>query len=229
MSSELVKRLQFDLDVLGFDPGDVDGAWGQKTKKAVLAFQASIGMPQDGLLTSELVFAAKAARQVMDRKRVAPPHGLLGIQDTFGAFQFSDLSGGNVDIDDNWEAANLVLIENVCDTGLDIRLHRKVVDVFEESLLAAMAAAPKYKIRQLGGFCARRMKVLGPVTKPPPLSVHSWGAAFDINWNTNPFSKTLVTDLPSEFVAQFTKRGWNWGGNWRSKKDAMHFQYCTGY
>lgn len=228
MPDPTVKQVQLDLDLLGFDPGGVDGRFGSKTAKAIDAFCAVAGIRSDGTITPELLKQLQVSRNIMLVNIPSPPHGVGELDDLFGGFGYRELSGGNIDIDDDWEAKNLVFVEDVCDTGLGIRLHRLVVDVFEQALTAAMAVCPKYKVRMLGGYCPRHMKSL-VTNKQTPLSVHSWGAAFDINWDKNPFSKTLITDLPPEFVAEFTKRGWNWGGSWKSSKDAMHFQFCTGY
>jgi hypothetical protein len=76
----------------------------------------------------------------------------------------------------------------------------------------------------LGGFVPRH-KMHDPARG---LSIHSWGAAFDVNWDTNQVGRNAPTDLPAEWVAAFTDRGWDWGGSWRSTKDWMHFQYATG-
>jgi len=62
-----------------------------------------------------------------------------------------------------------------------------------------------------------------------PLSTHSWGCAFDVNWPENPVAKTLITDIPPDWRSAFTEQGWNWGGNWKGGVvDSMHFQYATG-
>src|SRR5690348_15960205 len=53
-------------------------------------------------------------------------------------------------------------------------------------------------------------------------SKHSWGCAIDINWTTNPYGRTLHTDMPRWFVKLWLDEGWGWGGNWSSVKDAMH-------
>lgn len=56
-------------------------------------------------------------------------------------------------------------------------------------------------------------------------SVHSWGLALDFNAATNPFTRgPLITDFSPEFVMCFAESGFEWGGLWRSIKDAMHFQ-----
>lgn len=154
---------------------------------------------------------------------LVPPKTLAEVKETYGDFKFTELSKGQVDIDDTWERDNLVTLRNVCGTGLNIRLHRLVAPLFEEALAAAMKACPDYKVRMLGGFSARH-KMHDPKRG---LSLHSWGCAFDINWDKNPVGGKKY-DLPEAFVAEFEKRGWNWGGRWRGTKDWMHFQYAAG-
>lgn len=71
------------------------------------------------------------------------------------------------------------------------------------------------------------------------LSPHSYGMAIDINPLLNPHIKgskiqpanakydikepgTIIRN--SELVKEFKKRGWQWGGTWRSSKDYQHFE-----
>lgn len=153
-----------------------------------------------------------------------PPNGFKELKARYGDFKYTELSKGEVDIDDTWEKDNLIVLRNVCKTGCSIQLHRLVAPIFEVCLAEAIKRVPSYKIRMLGGHSARHM--MHDVTKP--LSTHSWGCAFDVNWDKNPVAKKLITDLPPEWVAAFTEQGWNWGGGWTGTKDAMHFQYATG-
>lgn len=153
-----------------------------------------------------------------------PPTGPKEIEKVFGKFKYVELSKGAIDIDDTWERDNVVTLRNVCGTKCSIQLHRLVAPIFETCLKEAMVRCPKYKVRMLGGFVPRHMRH----DPKMPLSVHSWGIAFDVNWDTNPMSPKLITDLPVEFIAAFREQGWEWGGNWTSVKDAMHFQYCRG-
>lgn len=160
------------------------------------------------------------------------PVGLKGVKATFGDFSYTELSGGNIDIDDVWEQKNLVTLKNVCGTGLNIQLHTLVAQEFQLALADAIVAAPQYKIRMLGGHCGRHQMHLAS----NPLSTHSWGIAFDVNWDKNfvvaanapQTVRAAGCDLPKEFVNAFKKRGWNWGGDWLSVKDYMHFQFATG-
>ena len=71
------------------------------------------------------------------------------------------------------------------------------------------------------------------------LSAHSYGMAIDINPIQNPHVKGKVIQPPnakydpkvrgtilkdSEIVKEFIKRGWQWGGRWKSSKDYQHFE-----
>jgi hypothetical protein len=153
-----------------------------------------------------------------------PPVGINGVELRYGKFNFYELSGGNVQIDGNWPSDNLVILRNVCGTGHSIQLHHLLTGHFQESFQAALDAAPGYLARMLGGFCARH-KMHSPSRS---LSIHSWGAAFDINWDCNLVATPLVSDLPQAFINALKYHGWEWGGDWHTDKDAMHFQYATG-
>ena len=46
---EEVRKIQTKLREYGYDPGSVDGIFGEKTRKAVIAFQRDNGLTQDGI------------------------------------------------------------------------------------------------------------------------------------------------------------------------------------
>lgn len=75
------------------------------------------------------------------------------------------------------------------------------------------------------------------------VSNHAYGYAIDINPVQNPYIKrnkvlpegavydpeepgTITSD--SQLVKEFKKRGWSWGGDWRSVKDYQHFEKRIG-
>jgi hypothetical protein len=153
------------------------------------------------------------------------PYGMGGVIQRFGFNHTTELSKGNCVGDPTWEHNNLVVLRNVNGTGCNVQLHHELAPLFRVSLAEAMAAAPDYKIRMLGGYCARHQR-----NDPDlPLSIHSFGAAFDINWDKNLLTKSKpVYDIPDAFISALTKRGWEWGGNWKTVFDCMHFQYATG-
>lgn len=79
-----------------------------------------------------------------------------------------------------------------------------------------------YEIRSLGGYNDRN--VAGTDKK----SYHAYGAAIDINPSTNPMTfGDLVTDMPKDIGSIASSLGLGWGGNWKSKKDAMHFSAAS--
>ena len=58
------------------------------------------------------------------------------------------------------------------------------------------------------------------------LSIHSWGAAIDIDPERNRLGRRYSAGagmIPRAAVDIFEAEGWEWGGRW-SRPDAMHFQ-----
>jgi hypothetical protein len=66
-------------------------------------------------------------------------------------------------------------------------------------------------------------------------SLHAYGIAADLNWQSNPYSKRLITDMPMAMVQEIerlrTRSGhkvFRWGGRYKNNKDAMHYEViCT--
>jgi hypothetical protein len=59
-------------------------------------------------------------------------------------------------------------------------------------------------------------------------SYHTYGAACDINWDTNPWSgdgSAKPHDMPAAYIKAFHDHGFTWGGDWHSVKDYMHFEW----
>lgn len=66
-------------------------------------------------------------------------------------------------------------------------------------------------------------KVRGSATK---WSNHAYGAAIDINAEQNGFN--VAGNIPLPVIAAFKSEGFRWGGNYKSRKDPMHFEACDG-
>ena len=84
-------------------------------------------------------------------------------------------------------------------------------------------------------LAAHRMNIYGgcynyrPTRGGSRLSVHSWGAAIDIDPENNPLGKKWKNNsgmIPVEVIEIFKEEGWVWGGDW-TKPDCMHFQATT--
>lgn len=118
--------------------------------------------------------------------------------------------------------ANLVRLHGIKDTapgGVPLYVHRRVAPLFAE-LIRLLKANGYTKIASSGGYNKRYIK--GTTT----WSNHSWGLAVDFNAATNPYkSGPLVTDMPPNANAIANSLGMRWGGTYRNKKDAMHYEF----
>lgn len=56
-------------------------------------------------------------------------------------------------------------------------------------------------------------------------SNHAWGLAIDINAPSNPMTNRLITDMSSWMPALWKSYGFRWGGDYRGRKDAMHYEF----
>lgn len=102
--------------------------------------------------------------------------------------------------------------------GKSFQAHEKVVPCLEavEKELKANGD-DDYEIRLIGAY--------NPRPGEPLYFFHMYGAAIDINWDTNLFCACETRDIPDSWVKAFEKYGFFWGGNYRTKKDWMHFEW----
>lgn len=56
-------------------------------------------------------------------------------------------------------------------------------------------------------------------------SNHAWGLAVDLNAPKNPMSSRLITDMPDWMPVMWKSYGFRWGGDYRGRKDAMHYEF----
>jgi peptidoglycan hydrolase-like protein with peptidoglycan-binding domain len=111
--------------------------------------------------------------------------------------------------------------------GVRVQCHRDIVTAVHA--LGRVLEAHGYHVRagDTGGYNCRQ------ITAGSGHSLHAFGIALDINWNTNPFrsDNVLVTDMPQVMVRNILRiransgaEVWGWGGNYRTVKDAMHYE-----
>lgn len=90
-----------------------------------------------------------------------------------------------------------------------------------------------YNCRKITGGSGYSLHAFGPGNKFTFWNgpTRTTALAVDINWTTNPYGRTLKTDMPSAMVADIKKvrtlngkQVWGWGGDYRTNKDAMHFE-----
>lgn len=93
----------------------------------------------------------------------------------------------------------------------------------------------KFPIKYMSGYGYRKTGGVGLVNSRY-MSIHSFGAAIDINpgdydndlflgYGNDLRDKSNPFCIPDEVIDVFAKYGWNWGGNFSICSDTMHFQY----
>ncbi len=111
------------------------------------------------------------------------------------------------------------------------KLAKNVMAIFKE----IYALDIHFPIKVLKGYMYRKVGGVG-LSKSRLMSIHSFGAAIDINpgdYDNDYFlgkgndlrDKTNPYCIPDEVIAIFEKYGWFWGGNFEICADTMHFQY----
>lgn len=70
------------------------------------------------------------------------------------------------------------------------------------------------------GGCYNSRPIRG---NPGTISNHSFGAAIDIDPANNPLG-AKIGKLPPLVIAAFKNQGFLWGGDYKSRKDWMHFE-----
>jgi len=118
-------------------------------------------------------------------------------------------------LEKGWKEQNIVGVK--ANNGMSVQVHREAASAFQGFINDLLATG--YKINSLGGYNPR-LKVNGK-----GLSEHAFGNAIDINPAQNPYGKNLITDMPANINELAAKWGLSWGGNWKSVKDAMHFEW----
>jgi len=161
--------------------------------------------------------------------QLTPPNGQEEIIEVFGnIYDYLDEDGNPTS---QWEYEVLQVIKlpfsityssNPAQRLTRLRCHNKLAPIFAEVFAAIQERQLMEQVRDCdGSYCFRRKSSGGG------LSVHSWGIAIDLNVPTN--QPQTPGDMAPELIALFGEYGFEWGGDWSSYRDPMHFQYCTGY
>jgi len=103
------------------------------------------------------------------------------------------------------------------------RCHRLIVENFQKAFEDLKAAGLEAQVKNYSGIYARR-SIRGFGSHP---STHSWGIAIDLEAEKFPLGSTKR--FPDEVVKIFQDAGFFYGGDFQSRKDPMHFQFCRGY
>lgn len=85
------------------------------------------------------------------------------------------------------------------------------------------------KIHAAGCDCFSGSYAVRPIRGGKAMSMHSFALAIDIDAPHNPLAApaTKTNFKANSLVVQaFKEEGWIWGGDWRTRRDAMHFQFA---
>jgi hypothetical protein len=103
------------------------------------------------------------------------------------------------------------------------RCHYLIIENFQRVFEAIKAAGLQDRAQNYSGIYNHR-PIRGQTAHP---STHSWGIAIDLEAEKYPLGSTRR--FPVEIVQIFQDAGFFYGGDFRSRKDPMHFQFCKGY
>jgi D-alanyl-D-alanine carboxypeptidase len=161
---------------------------------------------------------------------LTPPRGLQEILAAFGDIYEYVRKDGT--LDPRWHADFLAraslpfplkLSWDPATSVTQMTCHKRLTEVFNDVLERIATGGMQAKIPSFGGCFSFR-----PQRGSGKLSTHAWGIAIDLNPETN--AQGVVGDMDAEVIAVFREAGFEWGGDWKgSRRDAMHFQFCTGY
>lgn len=155
------------------------------------------------------------------------PLSKLGLSLTTGIAEFNNTIKGSANLmsknmmrwgnpySDNWRENNITKITT--NSGKSVMVHKDAASSFLGFINELEDEG--YKINSLGGYNLRSKR------GSRSLSEHAFGNAIDINPATNPMGKAFVTDMPNNISELAAKWGLSWGGDWKSVKDAMHFEW----
>ncbi|MDO5287237.1 MAG: peptidoglycan-binding protein [Actinomycetia bacterium] len=108
--------------------------------------------------------------------------------------------------------------------SVKVRVRFEMVPLFETLLrLTETKYGYHLKASETGGYNCRFIR---GSSKP---SNHAYGRAVDLNWNANPMGSRFVSDIPPEVVKLWMRHGFYWGGHYRNRPDAMHFEFVDTF
>lgn len=144
------------------------------------------------------------------------PSGLDEIIHTFGSLN-----------DPNFEARNIIVftlpysLKYAGQIVTRSRSHRLAVDNFLQAFRNVQSAGLTNQFIEFNGIYARRA-IRGQALHP---STHSWGIAIDMCASRYPLGSPKR--MPDGIIKAFRDAGFFYGGDFKSRKDPMHFQLAT--
>lgn len=108
-------------------------------------------------------------------------------------------------------------------SGGAVRIRKRLVPLVNKLFwLTEHVYGYKVKPRQTFGYAPRSVR------GGSRISNHGRGLAIDINSLANPMSTSFRSNLPPRLIRIWEQHGFDWGGYYRSRPDAMHFEFADG-
>ena len=130
--------------------------------------------------------------------------------------------------DPKFEANNIVLFDlpyTLLFEGKAVkhaRCHKLLVENFQQAFREIQAAGFESQVKNFSGIFNKRVQKGG--TRP---STHSWGIAIDLEAEKFPLGS--LERFPDEIVKIFKEAGFFYGGDFKKRKDPMHFQFAVNF
>ena len=230
-SGDVVRAVQIALQAAGYRLA-TDGDFGESTEYFVQQMQRQHGLTVDGVVGPNTAALLDAPHEdvVATATPLVHPSSGWPHDDTASLLAFYGKP---------WEKAGLLVSVPVpftmtySENGLvtpvrSVRVHARVAPALTHvfSQLAEVAKTDESVLRHVRHFSGSYN--YRPVRGSSRLSCHAFGAALDfdaenLGMTYQPVSASI---MPQQLVEIFKAAGAFWGGNYRGRKDPMHFQWA---
>jgi len=198
-----IATLQMALLGMGHNVGPIDGIMGGKTRAALRAVVNSFEpLPEKGNNNKKYLWPEETTKALDDFYGKRGDHSQMGLLKLPAPLRLYSPNGPLID--------RLYAHK---------KIHNALYRCLEKINKLPSELINKHELQVTGGVYNDRLKRTGGAP-----STHSWGCAIDLSPRLNSLGKT--PDMPSEVVSLFKEEGAEWGGDWKSVKDGMHFQFC---
>lgn len=214
---EEVKEIQEALTKRGHSLGEIDGIFGNATRRAVIAFQKEVGLNADGVVGPQ-TWKSLHLNTPIHQPELKVPKSRQELYETFGDPLDADhwkVYGGfctvppelNHVFQYQWQGQN------------GFWCNKLLVPVFEKVYYGIAQEGLASKLYSFDG-CRAVRKIRGG----EELSMHAWGIAVDHNARSNLLGSDGDMDLG--IVKIFEEEEFTWGGHF-TRKDPMHFEFTA--
>lgn len=208
-----IAAMQRCLNDMFFDAGEVDGIAGPQTRAALSLFYSSAAVIKKPISVPAAPTKSYTAASYADMTRV------------FGQPGSADCTAGTVQLPFSFKIA-WDLSKTIASFKCHKILAKPLTDIFAQAAeLYGEAEYRRLRLDRFGG-CYNFRSMRGA----SKLSIHSWGAAVDLDPERNQLS---WTHTKAAFAQPQYKPFWEivnangaWPGGWLWDKDWMHFQFC---